>query len=132
MEREFSICIVEEEPGRLELNWDDLWMNAKAVSPLRGEGLCKLWLVGEKRKFLLGTMIPERGSLRLSRRLSLGELRQAGVWPVREVESMLVWELDLSAPFPRTDLFCFAQVEQKRLSIRFDRDGQPLMPKGWD
>jgi len=129
MEREFPICIAEEESGRLSLYWDDLWLTARAVSPLRGEGLCKLWLVGEGGKLLLGTMIPEKGQLRLCRRISLREVKRSSAWPPVGVESMLVWEFDLQAPFPRTDLFCFAKVEKQRLSIRFDRDGQPLMPE---
>ena len=130
MEREFPILITEELPGKLNLYWDDLWLTARARSPLRGEGLCKLWLTGDRGKLLLGTMIPEQGCLRLCRRLSLNEIRRAGVWPPTGVEAMLVWKFELDDPFPRTDLFCFAKIEKNRLSIRFDRDGQPLMPEG--
>ena len=129
MELEFPICIAEEEPGRLTLCRDDLWVTAQAISPLREEGLCKLWLLGERGKLFLGTMIPEKGLLRLGRRLSMREVMEAGVWPTLGVEAELIWELDFRDPFPRTDLFCFAKVKEKRLSIRFDRDGQPLMPE---
>ena len=130
MEREFPICIAEERPGRACLRWDELWLTVQARSPLRGDGLCKLWLAGEQGSVLLGTMIPEGECLMLCRRLSLREVKKAGAWPPEGVEAMLFWNFDLHRPFPRTDLFCFAKVEKKRLSICFDRDGQPVMPEG--
>ena len=40
-------------------------------------------------------MIPEKGLLRLGRRLSVREVMEAGVWPPVGVESMLVWDFDM-------------------------------------
>lgn len=128
MERDFPICIPEEMPGTLRLRWEDLWATASAGLSLREAGICKLWLVGERGRLLLGTLAPEGEALTLKRRFSVGEAKRAGAWPPVGVESMLLWDFDPTAPFPRTDLFCFACVKENRLSIRFDRTGQSVMP----
>ena len=44
-------------------------------------GLYKVHLTGRGGSFLLGTLIPEGGSLRLHRTVSLDQLKRQGVWP---------------------------------------------------
>lgn len=44
-------------------------------------GLYKVHLAGRGGSFLLGTLIPEGGSLRLHRTVSLDQLKRQGVWP---------------------------------------------------
>ena len=126
MEREFELNMVEEPSGRVCLCWDELRLSVRAVCPLRGEGLVKLWLVGETGRMLLGTLIPDRGRLTLSRCLTIAELCRKGAWPPAGVESMVVWPFCSDKPFPRPDLFCLAQVEGERVKICFDGEGWPV------
>jgi len=53
----------------------------QALRNVRGEGLYKAWLCGARSRFLLGTLIPEGGALRLRRSVSLNQLKAQGVWP---------------------------------------------------
>lgn len=46
-----------------------------------GEGLYKARLQGGRGSFLLGTLIPEGGALRLRRNVSVAQLQREGVWP---------------------------------------------------
>lgn len=48
--------------------------------------LCKLFLVREGQRFLLGTPAPVSGGLFLERTLSRSELERGGVWPPERVE----------------------------------------------
>lgn len=129
LEREFLLKIAEERPGRVRLSWDDLRLTVRAEAPLWGEGLCKLWLTGERGHFLLGTLIPENGCLCLARSIPMGEVRRAGAWPPCGVSAALVWPFRTDRPFPRPDLFCFGKVEEGRLWLRFDGEGNPCMPE---
>lgn len=129
MEREFPLNMTGEKPGRVRLSWDDLRLTVRAETPLRGEGLCKLWMAGEGGRLLLGTLIPENGCLRLARSIPMGEVRRAGAWPPCGVAAALVWPFRTDCPFPRPDLFCFGRVEEGRVWIRFDREGNPCMPE---
>lgn len=129
MEREFPLRILEERPGKVVLSWDDLRFTVHAEAPLRGEGMCKLWLLGSHGRLLLGTLVPEYGKLALRRRFTVGEAERAGAWPPRGVCAELLWPLALDRPFPRPDLFCFAKVEGGRVSFAFDAEGDPVMPE---
>ena len=62
-----------------------------AVRPDDGRGLYKVWVRGRGGSLLLGTLIPERGRLALSRTLSRSTLEQAGCWPVTGGNSVLVF-----------------------------------------
>ena len=129
MEREFPLRMTGEKEGKVLLNWDDEGVTVRAELPARRDGLCKLWLRGEKGQLLLGTLIPEGGRLLLRRRLPRRETERAGVWPPAGVSAALVWPFRSEKPFPRTDLFCFGKVEEGRLWLRFDGDGNPVMPE---
>jgi len=126
LEREFELKMAEEQPGRVCLRWDDLRLFVRAVCPLRGEGLVKLWLTGAGGRFLLGTLVPERGCLVLNRVVTLTEIRRSGVWPPEGVESALVWPFRTNAPFLRPDLFCLAKVENDWVKVTFREDGWPV------
>ena len=129
MEQAFELNMVEEWPGQVCLSWDELRLSVHAVCPLRGEGLVKLWLLGERGRILLGTLIPERGCLTLRRVLTLAEVRRSGAWPPERVESALIWPFQTNTPFPRPDLFCFARVEGAWGKIMFRSDGWPIFPE---
>ena len=64
----------------------------EAARPNDQKGLYKVWLRGKGEKtFLLGTLMPQGGELRLRRTLSVGELEQAGCWPEFQAECMLAF-----------------------------------------
>ena len=68
--------------GTLTLHQDGPRVHMEAERPSDGLGLYKVWLHGNHGgKFLLGTLVPERGQLRLGRTLSVSTLEQAGCWP---------------------------------------------------
>lgn len=50
------------------------------------DGLYKAFAVGPNGSFLLGTMLPENGTLCLRRTLTVDSLRRQGAWPVKRVE----------------------------------------------
>lgn len=129
MEREFPLRMVKEKEGKVLLGWDDGGITVQAELPVRREGLCKLCLHGEGGQLLIGTLIPEGGRLLLRRRISRREAERAGVWPPSGVSAALVWPFRSERPFPRPDLFCFGRVEEGRLWLRFDGEGNPVMPE---
>lgn len=53
----------------------------QAIRASGGSGFYKAWLHGEGKRFLLGTLIPEGGALRLRRALPVAQLERRGVWP---------------------------------------------------
>ena len=56
-------------------------------------GLCKLWLVRDGRRLLLGTPEPEGDGLALRRTVSRAMLTEQGVFPPQRVEAVGgVWE----------------------------------------
>ena len=66
--------------GTLTLHQDGPRVHMEAERPSDGLGLYKVWLHGNHGgKFLLGTLVPERGQLRLGRTLSVSTLEQAGL-----------------------------------------------------
>lgn len=129
MEREFPLRMLGEKEGKVLLNWDDEGVTVRAELPARRDGLCKLWLHGERGRLLLGTLIPEGGRLLLRRRIPRRETERAGAWPPAGVSAALVWPFRSERPFPRPDLFCFGKVEEGRLWLRFDGEGNPVMPE---
>lgn len=68
--------------GTLTLLQEGNRIQIQAERPLDGMGLYKVWLHGDHGgKFLLGTLTPEDGCLRLRRVVSIGTLERAGCWP---------------------------------------------------
>lgn len=53
----------------------------QAIRASEGSGFYKAWLYGEEKRFLLGTLIPEGGALRLRRAVPVVQLERRGVWP---------------------------------------------------
>lgn len=62
-----------------------------ASRPDDGKGLYKAWLAGPGGRFLLGTMVPEGGSLVVKRTVSRSELQRCGAWPAEGVEAELAF-----------------------------------------
>lgn len=68
--------------GTLRLRQEGPRVHIQAERPVDGRGLYKVWLHGDHGgKLLLGTLVPEKGALRLSRTLSVSALERAGCWP---------------------------------------------------
>jgi hypothetical protein len=65
------------------LTWEERgpYIHLTACRPLQGDDLYKVWLQGQQGEFLLGTMIPEEGQLRLARTVSRNTLQTGGCWP---------------------------------------------------
>lgn len=61
-------------------------------------GLYKVHLTGRGGSFLLGTLIPEGGSLRLHRTVSLDQLKRQGVWPPEGAFAELAFAPERSGP----------------------------------
>ena len=80
-----------EGGGTLTLEEEGIRVRLWAVRPDDGRGLYKVWVRGRGGSLLLGTLIPERGRLALSRTLSRSTLEQAGCWPVTGGNSVLVF-----------------------------------------
>lgn len=56
----------------------ELWVEAENEQ----SGLYKVYIKGNDGQLLLGTLVPEAGSLKLRRSFSIEELRRAHCWPV--------------------------------------------------
>lgn len=56
-----------------------------------GAGLYKVYIKDDTGRFMLGTMLPERGRLYLQRTLSVDDLKCRGAWPIRRIEEELVY-----------------------------------------
>ena len=80
-----------EGGGTLSLREEGLRVCLEAVRLDDGRGLYKAWALGRSGRFLLGTLIPQGGGLRLSRTVSRTALEQAGCWPVTGGEAVLVY-----------------------------------------
>lgn len=78
--------------GTLTLNREGAYVRLAARRVPDGKGLYKVWLLGRQgKRMLAGTLAPEEGELRLRRRLSVGQLEQAGCWPVEGAEAVLAF-----------------------------------------
>ena len=88
MEERFAM----EGGGTLTVRQEGVRVHMEAERPEDGRGLYKVWLRGDQGgKLLLGTLVPERGALRLRRTLSLGALERAGCWPWFRAEAALAF-----------------------------------------
>lgn len=77
--------------GTLRVREEDLWVYLEAVRPDDGRGLYKVWCTGPEGKFLLGTLVPQEGGLRLERRVARKTLQQAGAWPLNGGKTVMVY-----------------------------------------
>jgi len=76
----------------------------QAERPADGKGLYKVWLCrGGKDCFLLGTLMPEGGSLRLLRSVPRQELERAGCWPPEEARAAMVFAFRTDEGWHRED-----------------------------
>ena len=66
----------------------------QAIRGPDGRGLYKAWLQGKKGRFLLGTLIPEGGALRLRRSVPVAQIERQGAWPPVGAEIVMAY------PFP--------------------------------
>ena len=81
--------------GVLALRQEGPRVQITAERPSDSRGLYKVWLHGDHGgRFLLGTLVPENGVLRLSRTLSVGALERAGCWPRFRAEAALAFAFD--------------------------------------
>ena len=78
-----SLTLELEHGGRLRVWEEGTRVLFRCETPLRTDGIYKVWLRGDGGEMLLGALVPEGGMLRLCRTLSVGELRRCGCWPVR-------------------------------------------------
>ena len=65
----------------------------RAISRAGERALYKAWLIGDKGRVLLGTLIPEGGALRLRRSLEVSWLERQGAWPPRGAEILEAYSL---------------------------------------
>lgn len=78
IEKRFSLA---EGRGALHLREEGPRVALEATLRDDRRGLYKAYLCGAGGKYLLGTLAPENGLLRLRRTISTDELRRKGVWP---------------------------------------------------
>ena len=71
-----------EGGGYLELRQEGAQVHLSVWRGMDGAGLYKAWLRGSGPDFLLGTLMPEGGCLKLQRTLSLDTLKRVGCWPI--------------------------------------------------
>lgn len=80
-----------EGGGTLRAREEGPWVYLEVVCPDDGRGLYKVWCVGAGGKFLLGTLVPQRGGLGLERRVARRTLQEAGAWPILGGRVVLVY-----------------------------------------
>lgn len=80
-----------EGGGTLRIWEEEPWVYMEAVRPEDGRGLYKVWCLGEKGEFLLGTLVPQKNRLRLERRVAKQTLQEAGVWPLTGGKAVMVY-----------------------------------------
>jgi len=129
LKSEFALHILDRKIGKAEFWWDEVTCSVTARVGSGIDGMCKLWLLGRQGRMLLGTMIPEAEGVGLHRRFSVRQVERCGAWPAEGVAVTLVWPFEPERPFPRPELFCFGKVEENRLWISFDAQGNPVMPE---
>ncbi len=77
--------------GELSIEQDGGFVRCEVTRPNDGQGIYKVWLTGAGGTYLLGTLAPEGGALRLCRRVSRDSLARAGCWPVEGGRSVLAF-----------------------------------------
>ncbi|MBQ3135106.1 MAG: hypothetical protein IJB75_04765 [Oscillospiraceae bacterium] len=82
--------------GHLDINEEGGFVRCEATRPNDGQGIYKVWLTGAGGTLLLGTLAPERGALRLCRKLSRNSLARAGCWPVEGGRCVLAVSFQIS------------------------------------
>lgn len=87
--REFSLAC-----GRVCVEREGTQVRVTAVRPDDGRGLYHAVLRGARGSFPFGTLAPGEGMLRLTRRVAVSTLEQAGCWPVTGGEIVLSFPFD--------------------------------------
>lgn len=82
--------------GRLDIQEEGGFVRCEATRPNDGHGIYKVWLTGAGGTLLLGTLAPERGMLRLCRRVSRDSLARAGCWPIEGGRAVLAFSFHQS------------------------------------
>ena len=82
--------------GQLKLQEDGAMVRCEVIRKDDGKGIYKVWLNGTGDGFLLGTLVPEQGALRLCRRVSRDSLARAGCWPVEGGRCVLAFSFQRS------------------------------------
>ena len=72
----------------------------QAIRSARGDGLYKAWLKGGKSRFLLGTLIPDGGALRLRRIVPVIQLKNLELWPPAGAEITMAFPFGEPSPPP--------------------------------
>ena len=72
----------------------------QAISRTGEGGLYKAWLQGERGRALLGTLIPEGGTLRLRRSIEIRHLMGQGAWPPTGAEIVMAYAFTPETPPP--------------------------------
>lgn len=91
-----------EGGGTLELRRDGAWAWLDARRAMDRKGLYKVWLRGGPGgRMLLGTLVPEKEGLRLTRRLLVSELERSGCWPLEGAQAVRAYSFDERAGWQR-------------------------------
>ena len=98
----------------------------KGELPDDKKGLYKGWLAGPGGKVLLGTFVPEKGVLRLSRTISIAELEHQGAWPPTGGEAVLAYAVGQKRGKPSLPAGWSRITEPARLM------GEPLLARAWE
>ena len=80
--------------GRLTVWEDGQLVQLQAFRADDGRGLYKVWIRGAGGRLLLGTLLPEEGSLCLRRRLARSQLERSGCWPIAGGETVLAFSFE--------------------------------------
>ena len=87
MDYQFPLC----GGGSVTLQDRGAELSALARLPDDGRGLYKIYLTGDSGRYLLGTPIPEQGTLLLRRVVCLDSLRRQGAWPPTGAQAVLAY-----------------------------------------
>lgn len=99
MEQRFSLV---GGRGTLTLREEGPRAVFEAEVPDDGRGLYKAYLTGRGERYLLGTLVPERGKLRLRRTVPVEELRRRDLWPPAGGTAELSFAFQKGAQTPNT------------------------------
>ena len=107
----------EQKQGAVTVRQDDRRVVCQAIHRAEQSGRYKAWLLGPKgKRFLLGTLIPEGGALRLRRVVEMSSLERQGVWPPTGAEIAMTYAFT-QEPMPSPD-WCWTECPGKLMGDR--------------